>query len=55
MTEQHLEDVRAKIADLQVIECTLRETVAQCSDTEVPDCPVIDALFSVDTVTPSSG
>lgn len=41
----HLKDVRDKIADLQCIERALSETVAQCSGSDVPDCPVLDALL----------
>tara|TARA_R110001592_G_scaffold235042_2_gene493008 strand:+ start:1002 stop:1313 length:312 start_codon:yes stop_codon:yes gene_type:complete len=41
----HLKDVRDKIADLQRIERALSDTVAQCSGTEVPECPVLDALL----------
>ena len=41
----HLKDVRDKIADLQRIEKALSGTVAQCSGTDVPDCPVLDALL----------
>lgn len=45
ITEQHLQDVRQKIADLRKLERTLATTVSQCSGTEVPECPVIDALY----------
>ncbi|MGR3590775.1 MAG: MerR family transcriptional regulator [Limimaricola soesokkakensis] len=41
----HLHDVQAKIADLQRIEKALRDTVAQCSGADVPECPVLDALL----------
>lgn len=44
-TEAHLEGVRAKIADLRIMEKTLREMVSRCIGDEVPECPVIDALF----------
>ncbi len=43
-TENHLRDVRAKIADLQRIEAVLAETASKCSGRDVPDCPVLDAL-----------
>jgi len=43
-TEQHLADVRAKIADLRRIERVLAVTAAKCTGDEVPDCPVLDAL-----------
>lgn len=41
----HLSDIRARIADLKRIEEVLAGTVAQCSRTDVPECPVIDALL----------
>jgi Hg(II)-responsive transcriptional regulator len=46
MTEQHLADVRAKIADLKRIEKVLAATAAQCSGEQVPECPVLEALAS---------
>ena len=45
-TERHLEDVRARIADLKRIERVLAQTAEQCSGDEVPDCPVLEALTS---------
>jgi MerR family transcriptional regulator, mercuric resistance operon regulatory protein len=45
-TEQHLTDVRAKIADLRRIEQVLSRTAAQCSGDQVPECPVLEALAS---------
>ena len=44
VTLEHLEDVRAKIVDLNRIERVLSRTVAQCSGKDVPECAVIDAL-----------
>ena len=46
MTEQHLAEVRTKIADLKQIEKVLAATAAQCSGGEVPECPVLEALAS---------
>lgn len=43
-TEQHLSDVRAKIADLRRIETVLARTAAQCSGDKVPECAVLEAL-----------
>ena len=45
ITVHHLQDVRAKVADLRKIERVLREMAAQCDGGRVPKCPVIDALF----------
>ena len=46
LTEQHLADIRAKIADLRRIEKVLATTAAQCSGEQVPECPMLDALAS---------
>lgn len=40
----HLDDIRARIADLRKLERLLAKTIAQCSGTKVPDCPVLDIL-----------
>ncbi len=45
-TEQHLADVRMKIADLRRIENVLASTAAKCTGDKVPDCPVLDALYA---------
>jgi len=47
VASRHLENVRAKIADMNRIERVLSETVAQCSGEQVPECAVIDALTQV--------
>jgi MerR family mercuric resistance operon transcriptional regulator len=40
----HLDDVRAKISDLQRLERILAKTVEQRSAAETPICPVLDML-----------
>jgi MerR family mercuric resistance operon transcriptional regulator len=40
----HLDDIRAKIADLRKLERLLAKTVAQCTGTAAPKCPVLDIL-----------
>jgi MerR family transcriptional regulator, mercuric resistance operon regulatory protein len=40
----HLDDIRAKIADLRKLERLLAKTIAQCSGSRVPECPVVDIL-----------
>ncbi len=40
----HLDDIRAKIADLRKLERLLAKTIARCSGKRVPDCPVIEIL-----------
>ena len=44
LTVHHLREVRAKVADLRRLERTLARTVAACAGSDIPDCPVIDAL-----------
>ncbi len=41
----HLADVRARIADLKVMEGVLKDTVARCGQGTGPHCPIIDALY----------
>jgi len=45
MTMKHLTAVRKKIADLRAMERVLKDMAAECSRGDVPECPVIDALF----------
>jgi MerR family mercuric resistance operon transcriptional regulator len=40
----HLDDIRSKIADLRKLETLLAKTIAQCSGSGAPDCPVVDIL-----------
>lgn len=40
----HLDDVRAKLADLTKLEGILAATIAQCSGDPAPSCPVLDML-----------
>ena len=44
IAERHLEQVRAKIADLRDIERLLAATVARCTGRSEPDCPVIEMI-----------
>jgi len=41
----HLEDVRARLADLRAMERVLKETVARCGQGTGPHCPLIEALY----------
>ncbi len=45
ITLDHLDGVRRKIADLKRLERVLKDMAAQCDGGEVPECPVVDALF----------
>jgi MerR family mercuric resistance operon transcriptional regulator len=40
----HLDDIRAKLDDLQKLERLLSKTVARCSGKTAPDCPILDIL-----------
>lgn len=44
----HLEDVRAKIADLKRMERVLKDVVVRCADGTLPECPLIETLFRED-------
>lgn len=48
ITLEHLQTVRAKIADLRRLEGSLAEMAARCEGGLAPECPVIDALFDGD-------
>ncbi|NND00337.1 MAG: helix-turn-helix domain-containing protein [Gammaproteobacteria bacterium] len=45
LTVSHLKDLRKKIADMRKIERVLKDMSDQCSQGNVPECPVIDVLF----------
>jgi MerR family mercuric resistance operon transcriptional regulator len=45
VAEEHLADVRAKIADLRTMERVLKETVARCAAGRGSHCALIDALY----------
>lgn len=40
----HLHVVRAKIRDLQQIETVLAGTIARCTGSDTPDCPLLEVL-----------
>ena len=45
MAVGHMASVKRKIADLNKMKGVLSEMVNQCDGGQVPDCPIIDALF----------
>lgn len=49
VAEEHLADVRTKIADLRAMERVLKETVARCAAGRGSHCAVIDALYQEGT------
>lgn len=51
ITEEHLATVKAKRRDLEKIESALSAMVSKCEHDEIPDCPVIDVLFGLESET----
>jgi len=45
VTLGHLDEVRQRIADLRRMERVLRDMAATCAGGDVPECPIVDALF----------
>ena len=41
----HLEQIKGKIKDLKRMETTLKDISIKCSGKDVPNCPIIDALW----------
>ena len=52
---EHLTDIRQKIADLRRLERAMSDMAAKCKGGQVPECPIIDALFEVTSVTDAAG
>jgi len=44
IAQAHLDEVRAKIADLRQMEDVLSMTVKDCARGAVPDCPLLRSL-----------
>jgi MerR family mercuric resistance operon transcriptional regulator len=42
---EHLAEIRRKIADLRRLQRVMNEMAAACTGDQVPECPIIDALF----------
>ena len=45
-TLAHLDDVATKIRDLQKMQRTLKSISSKCDGGLVPDCPIVDALYT---------
>ena len=45
LTLDHAAELRRKVADLRRMKRVLEEMAAECEGGEVPECPIIDALF----------
>lgn len=50
LTVEHLKDIQQKISDLRRLERVMSEMAASCSRDQIPECPVIDALFKMPPV-----
>lgn len=50
LTIQHLKGIRQKIADLRRLERAMSDMAAKCTGDQIPECPVIDALFEMQTI-----
>lgn len=55
IAEEHLEDVREKIADLRRMERVLEATVAGCADGRRRDCAVIESLYRTGSASTEKG
>jgi len=44
IASDHLTNIRKKIADLRKLERLLAKTIARCTGTMAPECPVLDIL-----------
>jgi MerR family transcriptional regulator, mercuric resistance operon regulatory protein len=54
LARDHVREIRRKIADLRTLQRVLKTMAAQCSGGAVPDCPIIDALFDLDRLSPAT-
>ncbi len=45
LTLDHVAEVRRKLADLRKVKRVLEAMAAECDGGEVPECPIIDALY----------
>lgn len=49
---EHVREIRRKISDLKKLKTVLETMASQCSGGEVPECPIVDALFDPRTRLP---
>lgn len=47
MAIEHLTDIRKKLADLRQMENVLKTMAAKCSQGDIPECPIVDALSAI--------
>ena len=53
LTRDHLTSIRQKVIDLKKLERTLADVSAQCEGGDVPECPIIDALYGHKVIAPN--
>jgi MerR family mercuric resistance operon transcriptional regulator len=53
IAKHHLVGIRTKIIDLQKLERLLSDTVSRCSGEAVPECAVLDALYTSNAEQPA--
>jgi MerR family mercuric resistance operon transcriptional regulator len=46
IAENHLQDIKRKVSDLRRLQKTLAAISGECEGGLIPDCPIIDTLFS---------
>ena len=44
LAQAHLDELRAKLAELQAMQATLEQLVRCCHGDDRPDCPILDSL-----------
>ena len=44
LAQAHLDELQAKLAELQAMQATLEQLVRCCHGDERPDCPILDSL-----------
>jgi MerR family mercuric resistance operon transcriptional regulator len=47
MTISHLSDVEKKLNDLIRLKQSLKKMASECSQGDIPECPIIDTLFEL--------
>ncbi|HEY1560572.1 MAG TPA: helix-turn-helix domain-containing protein [Caulobacteraceae bacterium] len=50
---EHVADIRRKIADLQRLARVMKDISSRCAGNDVPECPIIDALFAQQPLSPT--
>jgi Cu(I)-responsive transcriptional regulator len=53
LAEAHLKELDEKLQELQTMKATLEHLVHCCSGDDRPDCPIIDSLSDVPSVSPA--